>query len=68
FNSQRGGNATVVMTDMLGNVVANLFNDTVNAGVDTRIDINANNLNSGTYFITLRMGDKVETRQVSVVR
>jgi hypothetical protein len=68
FNSQRGGNATVVMTDILGNVVANLFNGTVNAGVDTRIDINANNLNSGTYFITLRMGDKVETRQVSVVR
>jgi len=68
FNSQRGGNATVVMTDMLGNVVANLYNGTVNAGVDTRIDINANNLNSGTYFITLRMGDKVETRQVSVVR
>ena len=70
FNSERGGNATVVMTDMLGNVVANLFNGTVNAGVDTRIDINANsmNLNSGTYFITLRMGDKVETRQVSVVR
>ncbi|MER3328875.1 MAG: T9SS type A sorting domain-containing protein, partial [Candidatus Kapaibacterium sp.] len=68
FNSQRGGNATVVMTDMLGNVVANLFNGTVNAGVDTRIDINVNNLNSGTYFITLRMGDKVETRQVSIVR
>lgn len=68
FNSQRGGNATVVMNDMLGNVVANLYNGTVNAGVDTRIDINANNLNSGTYFITLRMGDKVETRQVSVVR
>lgn len=68
FNSQRGGNATVVMTDMLGNVVANLYSGTVNAGVDTRIDINANNLNSGTYFITLRMGDKVETRQVSIVK
>ncbi len=70
FNSQRSGNATVVMTDMLGNVVANLFNGFVDAGVETLIPINANNmnLNSGTYFITLRMGDKVETRQVSVVR
>ena len=70
FNSQRSGNATVVMTDMLGNVVANLYNGNVGAGVETPIHINANNMNltSGTYFITLRMGDKVETRQISVVR
>jgi hypothetical protein len=70
FNSQRSGNATVVMTDMLGNVVANLYNGHVNAGVVTPIQLNANNmnLNSGAYFITLRMGDKVETRQISVVR
>ncbi|MFA7326027.1 MAG: T9SS type A sorting domain-containing protein, partial [Candidatus Kapaibacterium sp.] len=68
FNSQRSGNASVVMTDMLGNVVANLFNGNVNAGVETPIQLNNMNLNSGTYFITLRMGDKVETRQVSVVR
>jgi hypothetical protein len=70
FNSQRSGNATVVMTDMLGNVVANLYNGHINSGVVTPIQINANNmnLNSGTYFITLRIGDKVETRQVSVVR
>ncbi len=68
FNSQRSGNATVVMTDMLGNIVANLYNGHVNAGVETPIQLNNMNLNSGTYFITLRMGDKVETRQVSVVR
>lgn len=70
FNSQRSGNATVVLTDMLGNVVANLYNGHVNAGAQTKININSNdlNLNSGSYFITLRMGDKVETRQISVVR
>ncbi len=70
FNSQRSGYATVVMTDMLGNVIANLHNGFVDAGKVNPININANNmnLNSGTYFITLRMGDKVETRQISVVR
>jgi hypothetical protein len=70
FNSQRSGNASVVMTDMLGNVVANLFNGYVNAGAETTIQLNVTNmnLNSGTYFVTLRMGDKVETRQISVVR
>ncbi len=70
FNSQRSGYATVVMTDMLGNVVANLYNDNVEAGKLNSITINANNMNltSGAYFITLRMGDKVETRQISVVR
>ena len=70
FNSQRSGHATVVMTDMLGNVVANLYDGHANAGVVTPIQLNTNNmnLNSGAYFITLRMGDKVETRQVSVVR
>ena len=70
INSQVSGNATVVMTDMLGNVVANLHNGHVGMNTQTTININANNLNlnSGTYFITLRMGDKVETKQISVVR
>jgi hypothetical protein len=68
FNSQTSGNATVVMTDLLGNVVANLYSGHVTAGTPTTININGMNLNSGSYFITLRMGDKVQTRQISVVR
>lgn len=70
FNTQVSGNASLTMTDMLGNTVAPLFNGFVNSGVEKTIQLNVNdmNLNTGTYFITLRMGDRVETRQISVVR
>lgn len=70
FNTVVSGNASLVMTDMLGNTVAPLFNGFVNEGNLNTIQLNVNELNleTGTYFITLRMGDKVETRQISVVR
>ena len=70
FNTVVSGNASLVLTDMLGNTVAPLFNGFVNEGNLNTIQLNASelNLNTGTYFITLRMGDRVETRQISVVR
>ena len=70
FNTVVSGNASLVMTDMLGNTVAPLFNGFVNKNNEQTIQLNVNelNLNTGTYFITLRMGERVETRQISVVR
>lgn len=70
FNSEVSGDATLVITDMLGNKVANLFNGFVNANNLETVTLNTNefNLNSGTYFVSLRIGNKVETIQISVIK
>ena len=70
WNSERSGNAVMTLSDMLGNRVATLFDGYVNAGELKEVRLNANtlNLSTGTYYVTFTMGDKVQTKQISVVR
>jgi hypothetical protein len=70
FNSEVSGQAVLALTDMMGNTVTNLFNGfvTANSPITTNINTNQLNLTSGTYFVTLRMGSKVETIQISVIK
>jgi hypothetical protein len=70
LNAERSGNANVTVSDMLGNTVATLFNGFVNAGQLKTIQLNVNDLHlsTGTYYVTFTMGDKVQTKQITVVR
>lgn len=70
FNSEVSGQAVLTLTDMMGNTVTNLFNGyvTANSPITSNINTNQLNLTSGTYFVTLRMGSKVETIQISVIK
>jgi hypothetical protein len=70
FTSEISGQATLTMTDMMGNTVANIYSNIVTANETVVATINSNemNLTSGSYFVTLRIGDRVETIQVSVIK
>ncbi len=70
FTSEISGQATLTMTDMMGNTVANIYNNIVTANQTVVATINSNdmNLTSGSYFVTLRIADRVETIQVSVIK
>ncbi|TNE33126.1 T9SS type A sorting domain-containing protein [bacterium] len=64
------GKVSVIVADVLGNKLATLYNDMIQAGRQKSINLNIHNigLSSGTYFIIIQMGDKVQTKQISVVR
>ncbi|MER3328874.1 MAG: T9SS type A sorting domain-containing protein [Candidatus Kapaibacterium sp.] len=64
------GKVSVILADLLGNKLANIFEDNIKLGQIESIKLNIDNLglSSGTYYLIIQMGDKVETRQISVVR
>ena len=70
FNPKATGKVSVILADVLGNKLATVFDDLIQIGQQKSINLNLDNigLSSGTYYIIIRMGDKVETRQISVVR
>ncbi len=64
------GEVYVMLVDLLGNKLANIFDDNIQLGQNESIKLNTDNigLSSGTYYLIIQMGDKVETRQVSIVK
>jgi glucuronoarabinoxylan endo-1,4-beta-xylanase len=53
--------------DLLGREVATLLNERRNAGVH-RINFNATNLSSGTYFYRLQAGTFTQTKKMILVK
>ncbi len=53
--------------DVLGREVATLLNERRNAGVH-RINFNATNLSSGTYFYRLQAGTFTQTKKMILVK
>ncbi|MFA7326014.1 MAG: T9SS type A sorting domain-containing protein [Candidatus Kapaibacterium sp.] len=70
INPKSTGKVSVILADVLGNKLATVYDDMLEAGQQQSINLNIDNigLSSGTYFIIIQMGGKVETRQISVVR
>ncbi|MFA7326013.1 MAG: T9SS type A sorting domain-containing protein [Candidatus Kapaibacterium sp.] len=70
INPKATGKVSVILADVLGNKLATVYDDMLEAGQQQSINLNIDNigLSSGTYFIIIQMGGKVETRQISVVR
>jgi hypothetical protein len=64
------GRVSVMLIDLLGNKLANIFEDIIQQDQSESIKLNIDNigLSSGTYYLIIQMGDRVETRQISVVR
>lgn len=64
------GKVSVILADLLGNKLANIFDDNIQTGQSESINLNIDDigLSSGTYYLIIQMGDRVETRQISVVR
>ena len=70
LNPKYTGKVSVILADVLGNKLATVYDDMIQASKPQSINLNIDNigLSSGTYYIIIQMGDKVQTRQVSVVR
>ena len=64
------GKVSVILADLLGNKLANIFDDNIQLGQRESIKLNIDNigLSSGTYYLIIQMDDKVETRQISILR
>jgi hypothetical protein len=64
------GKVSVILADLLGNKLANIFEDNIQLGQSESIMLNIDNigLSSGTYYLIIQMGDRVETRQISILR
>jgi Secretion system C-terminal sorting domain len=61
------GNARLTMTDALGNQVAVLLDETLEAGEHT-VPLNSAGLAAGTYFLRLSTADGVTVKRIVVVR
>ncbi|MFA7326015.1 MAG: T9SS type A sorting domain-containing protein [Candidatus Kapaibacterium sp.] len=70
INPKSNGKVSVILADVLGNKLVTVYDNLIHAGQRQSINLNIDNigLSSGTYFIIIQMGGKVETRQISVVR
>ncbi len=64
------GKVSVILTDVLGNKLANIFDDNILSGQRESITLNLDkiDLSSGTYYLIIQMGNRIETRKISVVR
>jgi hypothetical protein len=67
FAIPTAGNVSLKIYDVLGREVATLLNERRNAGVH-RINFNASNLSSGTYFYRLQSGGFTQTKKMILVK
>jgi hypothetical protein len=70
INPSSSGKVSVMLVDLLGNKLANIFDDNILNGQRESITLNLDkiDLSSGTYYLIIQMGDRIETRKISVVR
>ncbi|MBX7047151.1 MAG: T9SS type A sorting domain-containing protein [Ignavibacteria bacterium] len=67
FDIPKNTFAILKVYDMLGREVETLVNEKLDAGY-YRVDFNASNISSGTYFYSLVTSDFVQTRKLTVVK
>ena len=70
IKSTTSGRVSVILSDLLGNKLADIFDGIIQSGQSELIKLNFDNvgLTSGTYYLIIQMGSSVETRKISVVR
>lgn len=72
FNLPDSGEARLEVMDLLGNVVAVVFNESLNAGTYRKdwngLDINGNTLANGSYIYKLTSGNKSVTSKLTIVK
>lgn len=67
FSIPKSGNVKLVIYDMLGRDVKTLVDESLNAG-SYKVDMNASELSSGTYFYKLTSGDYTEIKKMVLVK
>ncbi|MFN0032513.1 MAG: T9SS type A sorting domain-containing protein, partial [Flavobacteriales bacterium] len=68
FTSELDGKLSLQVMDMTGRVVADLFNNQVEANLVYRADFNAITLESGMYMIRLSNGTEQQVERIQVIR
>ena len=67
YQVQNNGYVKLVIYDVLGSEVAQLVNEEKEAGT-YEIEFNALELNSGTYFYQMRVGDIVQAKKMILLK
>ena len=67
FSIPKDGHATLKIYDVLGNEVATYLDEVVKAGI-YNAEFDGSNLASGIYFYTLKSGNFVDTKKMSLVK
>jgi hypothetical protein len=67
FNTVGDGNLQIFVTDLLGNVVSNVYNGFVNGGTHS-FNINTAKFQNGTYYIVLKDANKTMTEVLNIIR
>jgi hypothetical protein len=68
FSVEQTGRATLEIFNLLGQKVATLFDDVVEAGFYETVRFNATNLASGIYFYRLQSGQKSDLKKLMLIR
>jgi hypothetical protein len=68
FAFDKNTKAQLKVFDVLGNVVANPFNETVEAGKIYEINFDASNLSSGVYYYQLSGDNKTEIKKMMLLK
>lgn len=68
FGTKEATNAEVAVYDVLGRRMVTLHQGRIQPGQMKEVELEAESLPAGTYFVRLRAGDEVKTRRVTVVR
>jgi hypothetical protein len=68
FTSELEGKLSLQVMDMTGRIVADLFNNTVEANTIYRADFNAAALESGMYLVRLSSGSEQKVERIQIVR
>jgi hypothetical protein len=68
FAVEQTGRATLEIYSMLGQKIATLFDDVVEAGYYQTVKLNGNNLASGMYFYRLQSGKKSDLKKLILLR
>lgn len=67
FSIPKDGNASLKIYDVLGNEVATYLDEFVKAGI-YKAEFDGSNLASGIYFYTLKAGNFVDTKKMSLIK
>ena len=68
FEIANATNVDIVVYDVLGQKVATLVNNQFHQTGSYSITFNASNLSSGIYFYTLKAGDMLQTRKMTLLK
>lgn len=68
FMSQNEGRLSLQIMDMTGRIVADLFNNSVEAGVVYKTDFDASTLPAGVYMVRLNSGNQTDVDRIQIAK